>query len=170
MKRFHLDKLLKLSVINQLWSYHFSVSWDISMKLEMRWKLAQCFNYWFAWSFNMWIFTKDSQGIGSTLTKFPSQEYSLFLSFRLQRLKSMYFFILLFLHTTSVLKSLVILVIWKALIGTISSQMAPFLVLSCIFFPVKREAKFTKKQPIDCLKKPITLQENEKQLLQLPTN
>ena len=48
--------------------------------------------------------------------------------------------------------------------------MAPFLVLSCIFFPVKREAKFTKKQPIDCLKKPINLQENEKQLLQLPTN
>ena len=37
-ERFHLDKLLQLSVINQLWSYHFSVSWEISMKLEMRWK------------------------------------------------------------------------------------------------------------------------------------
>ena len=46
--------------------------------------------------------------------------------------------------------------------------MAPFLVLSCIFFPVKREALL--KKTIDCLKKPINLQENEKQLLQLPTN
>ena len=73
----------------------------------------------------------------------------------------MYFFILLFLHTTSVLNSSH----WYNILtnGTISC-------LSCIFFPVKREAKFTKKQPIDCLKKPINLQENEKQLLQLPTN
>ena len=64
-ERFHLDKLLQLSVINQLWSYHFSVSWEISMKLEMRWKLAQCFNLTDLRDVLIWGCSKAIEGIST---------------------------------------------------------------------------------------------------------
>ena len=60
-------------------------------------------------------------------------------------------------------------VIWLALIGTIYSRIASFFALNRIFFPVNEEALLI-QQPIAGLKKPIKLQENEKQLLQFSTS
>ena len=63
----------------------------------------------------------------------------------------------------------ILFVIWLALIGTIYSRIASFFALNRIFFPANEEALLI-QQPIAGLKKPIKLQENEKQLLQLSTN
>ena len=49
---------------------------------------------------------------------------------------------------TSILKSLVVLVIWLALIGAIYSQIAPFFALNRIFFPANEEVTLKTKQPI----------------------
>ena len=49
------------------------------------------------------------------------------------------------------------------------SRIASFFALNRIFFPANEEALLI-QQPIASLKKPIKLQENEKQLLQLSTN
>ena len=49
---------------------------------------------------------------------------------------------------TLILKSLVVPVIWLALIGAIYSQIAPFFALNCIFFPANEEATLKTKQPI----------------------
>ena len=68
---------------------------------------------------------------------------------------------------TFILKSLVILEIWLALIGAIFLPIAPFFALNCIFLP-SQQKNFTKiQQPIACVKKLIKLQENEKRTLQL---
>ena len=68
---------------------------------------------------------------------------------------------------TFILKSLVILEIWLALIGAIFLPIAPFFALNCIFLPSQQE-NFTKiQQPIAFVKKLIKLQENEKRTLQL---
>ena len=48
---------------------------------------------------------------------------------------------------TLILKSLVVPVIWLALIGAIYSQIAPFFALNCIFFPANEEATLNTKQP-----------------------
>ena len=52
------------------------------------------------------------------------------------------------LFITSILKSLVVPVIWLALIGAIYSRIAPFFALNRIFFPVEEEATLKTKQPI----------------------
>ena len=49
---------------------------------------------------------------------------------------------------TPILKSLVVPVIWLALIGAIYSWITPFFVLSHIFFPANEEATLKTKQPI----------------------
>ena len=49
---------------------------------------------------------------------------------------------------TSILKSLVVPVIWLALIGAIYSRIAPFFALNRIFFPANEEATLKTKQPI----------------------
>lgn len=74
----------------------------------------------------------------------------------------------MFFHfITFILKSLVILEIWLALIGAIFLPIAPFFALNCIFLP-SQQKNFTKiQQPIACVKKLIKLQENEKRTLQL---
>ena len=46
------------------------------------------------------------------------------------------------------LKSLVVPVIWLALIGAIYSRIAPFLALNCIFFAANEEATPKTKQPV----------------------
>ena len=66
-----------------------------------------------------------------------------------------------FIFITFILKSLVILEIWLALIGAIFLPIAPFFALNCIFLP-SQQKNFTKiQQPIACVKKLIKLQENE---------
>ena len=50
--------------------------------------------------------------------------------------------------TTPILKSLVVPVIWLALIDAIYSWIAPFFALNCIFFPANEEATLTTKKPI----------------------
>ena len=49
---------------------------------------------------------------------------------------------------TPILKSLVVLVIWLAVIGAIYSRIAPFFALNRIFFPANEEATLKTKQPI----------------------
>ena len=49
---------------------------------------------------------------------------------------------------TPILKSLVVPVIWLALIGVIYSWITPFFVLNHIFFPANEEATLKTKQPI----------------------
>ena len=60
-----------------------------------------------------------------------------------------------------------ILVIWLALIGAIYLLIVLYFALNRIFFPANEEAL---QRLIACLKKPIKLQENEKQLLQFCTS
>ena len=55
---------------------------------------------------------------------------------------------LVFPFITPILKSLIVLVIWLALIGAIYSRIAPFFVLNHIFFPANEEASLKTKQPI----------------------
>ena len=52
------------------------------------------------------------------------------------------------LFITPILKSLVVPVIWLALIGAIYSRIAPFFALNRIFFPANEEATLKTKQPI----------------------
>ena len=47
---------------------------------------------------------------------------------------------------TLILKSLVVSVLWLALIGAIYSRVAPFFALNCIFFPANEEATLKTKQ------------------------
>ena len=54
---------------------------------------------------------------------------------------------LILLIITPILKSLVVPVIWLALIGVFHSQIAPFFALTCIFFPANEEATLKTKQP-----------------------
>ena len=49
---------------------------------------------------------------------------------------------------TPILKSLVVLVIWLALIGVIYSWITPFFALNCIFSPANEKATLKTKQPI----------------------
>ena len=49
---------------------------------------------------------------------------------------------------TTILKSLVVPVIWMALIDAIYSRIAPFFALNRIFFPANEEATLKTKQPI----------------------
>ena len=49
---------------------------------------------------------------------------------------------------TAILKSLVVPVIWLALINAIYSRIAPFFALNRIFFPANEEATLKTKQPI----------------------
>ena len=49
---------------------------------------------------------------------------------------------------TPILKSLVVPVIWLALIGAIYSRIAPFFALNRIFFPANEETTLKTKQPI----------------------
>ena len=49
---------------------------------------------------------------------------------------------------TPILKSLVVPVIWLALIGAIYSRIAPFFALNRIFFPANEEVTLKTKQPI----------------------
>ena len=66
----------------------------------------------------------------------------------------------------TILKSLVVLVIWLAVIGAIYSRIAPFFALNRIFFPANEEATLKTKQPIrfqGFLKVTNQLQENERQ-------
>ena len=49
---------------------------------------------------------------------------------------------------TSILKSLVVPVIWLALIGAIYSRIAPFFTLNRIFFPANEKVTLNTKQPI----------------------
>ena len=49
---------------------------------------------------------------------------------------------------TPILKSLVVPVIWLALIGAIYSRIAPFFALSRIIFPANEEATLKTKHPI----------------------
>ena len=49
---------------------------------------------------------------------------------------------------TPILKSLMVPVIWLALIGAIYSRIAPFFALNRIFFPTNEEATLKTKQPI----------------------
>ena len=50
--------------------------------------------------------------------------------------------------TTPILKSLVVPVIWLALIDAIYSQIASFFALNRIFFSVNEEATLKTKQPV----------------------
>ena len=52
------------------------------------------------------------------------------------------------LFITPILKSLVVPVIWFALIGAIYSRIAPFFALNRIIFPANEEATLKTKQPI----------------------
>ena len=52
------------------------------------------------------------------------------------------------LFITPILKSLVVPVIWLALIGAIYSRIAPFFALSRIIFPANEEATLKTKHPI----------------------
>ena len=52
------------------------------------------------------------------------------------------------LFITPILKSLMVPVIWLALIGAIYSQIAPFFALNRIFSPANEEATLKTKQPI----------------------
>ena len=52
------------------------------------------------------------------------------------------------LFITPILKSLVVPVIWLALIDAIYSRIAPFFALNRIFFPANEEATLKTKQPI----------------------
>ena len=52
------------------------------------------------------------------------------------------------LFITPILKSLVVPVIWLALIGAIYSRIALFFALNRIFFPANEEATLKTKQPI----------------------
>ena len=54
---------------------------------------------------------------------------------------------LILLIITPILKSLVVPVIWLALIGMFHSQIAPFFALTCIFFPANKETTLKTKQP-----------------------
>ena len=54
---------------------------------------------------------------------------------------------LILLIITPILKSLVVPVIWLALIGVFHSQIAPFFALNRIFFPANEEATLKTKQP-----------------------
>ena len=56
--------------------------------------------------------------------------------------------VLLPLFITPILKSLLVPVIWLALIGAIYSWIAPFFALNHIFFPASEEASLKTKQPI----------------------
>ena len=49
---------------------------------------------------------------------------------------------------TPILKSLVVPVIWLALIGAIYSRIAPFFALNHIFLPANKQATLKTKQPI----------------------
>ena len=51
-------------------------------------------------------------------------------------------------YITAISKSLVVPVIWLALIDAIYSQMAPIFALNRIFFPANEEATQKTKQPI----------------------
>ena len=53
-----------------------------------------------------------------------------------------------YIFITPILKSLVVPVIWLALIGAIYSRIAPFFALNRIFFPANEEATLKTKQPI----------------------
>ena len=55
---------------------------------------------------------------------------------------------MIILFITSILKSLVVPVIWLAPIDVIYSWIAPFFALNRIFFPVNEEATLKTKQPI----------------------
>ena len=55
---------------------------------------------------------------------------------------------MVFAFITPILKSLVVPVIWLALIDAIYSQIAPFFALNCILFPANEVAKLKTKQPI----------------------
>ena len=55
---------------------------------------------------------------------------------------------LILLIITPILKSLVVPVIWLALIGAIYSRIAPFFALNCILSPANEEATLETKQPI----------------------
>ena len=57
---------------------------------------------------------------------------------------------------TSILKSLVVPVIWLALIDAIYSRIAPFFALKRIFFPANEEATLKTKQPISFVSKTLT--------------
>ena len=50
---------------------------------------------------------------------------------------------------TPILKSLVVPVIWLALIGAIYSQIAPFFVLNHIFFPANEEVTLKTNKQLD---------------------
>ena len=68
------------------------------------------------------------------------------------------------------MKSLVILVIWLALIGAIYSRDAPFCALDRIFFSASETALLNHNYQLyfkACFKKQIKLQENGRQYLQL---
>ena len=53
-----------------------------------------------------------------------------------------------FQFITPILKSLVVPVIWLALIGAIYSRIPPFFALNHIFFPANEQATLKTKQPI----------------------
>ena len=53
-----------------------------------------------------------------------------------------------YIFITPILKSLVVPVIWLALIGAFYLRIAPFFALNCIFFPANEEATLKTKQPI----------------------
>ena len=56
----------------------------------------------------------------------------------------------------TILKSLVVPVIWMALIDAIYSRIAPFFALNRIFFPANEEATLKTKQPISFVSKTLT--------------
>ena len=68
---------------------------------------------------------------------------SLVISIYLYPLKKM-----LMVFITPILKSLVVPVIWLALIDAIYSRIAPFFALNRIFFPANEKATLKTKQPI----------------------
>ena len=53
-----------------------------------------------------------------------------------------------FSFITPILESLVVPVIWLALIGAIYSWITPLFALNCIFFPANEKATLKTKQPI----------------------
>ena len=60
-----------------------------------------------------------------------------------------------YIFITPILKSLVVPVIWLALIGAIYARIAPFLVLNHIFFPANEKATLKQNIQTDfkaCLK------------------
>ena len=72
----------------------------------------------------------------------------------------------LVIFVTPIFKSLVVPVIWLALIGGIYSRIAPFFALNRIIFPANEEATLKTKQPIrfkGLFKVTNVLQENERQ-------